>query len=111
MNNVLNFPDKVFLQWEAVAQVLAPYLKHLGATKDEAKKIIGRLEGQWEQPAVALDKQAWQLILCSLPGAQHKPNKQELLNQGAPAAQGWKFANVRTLLELARVEFHTSQSA
>jgi hypothetical protein len=49
MKNVLEFPSKTFVQWEAVAQEIVPYLAQRGASREEICAVIERVRIRWEQ--------------------------------------------------------------
>jgi hypothetical protein len=108
MNNVIEFPDKVFPRWEAIAQALTVHLRELGATNAESKEIIVRLQVRWEQLGVPLALPALRLIRELLPGEQD-------LTRAGPGedarqfSRHWRSENARTLLELAKLEYDLSQ--
>ena len=110
MNNVIEFPDKVFHQWGAIAQVLTPYLRLLGATKADAQEIITRLKLQWEQLGVAPGPST----LRSVPGPL--AHEQNATREDIPKVKAvrtpptWKSKNVRTMLEFARLEHQLFQA-
>jgi hypothetical protein len=111
MNNVIEFPDKVFRQWGAVAQVLTPYLCLLGATTAEAREIISRMQVRWEELGVPLSLPA----LRSVP--KPLPDRQDAATKGTPGEQAMQTSparnpeNARTMLEFARLEYQRSQAS
>lgn len=54
MNNVIEFPIKVFQQWGPHAQALTTYLRCLGATISESRDIIEGLKADWERMSLPL---------------------------------------------------------
>jgi hypothetical protein len=110
MKNVIEFPDKVFPQWGAIAQVLTAYLRHLGATNAESKEIVVRLQVRWEQLGVPLALPSLCLIPELLPGEHYEVSKVGLNAQAMQISLHWKSENARTLLELARLEYDLSQA-
>lgn len=54
MDNIIEFPTKVFRQWGACAQALTTYLRCLGATISESKDIIEGLQVDWERMSLPL---------------------------------------------------------
>jgi hypothetical protein len=110
MNNVIEFPDKVFHQWGAIAQVLTPYLRLLGATKTDTQEIISLLKLQWEQLGVAPGPST----LRSVPGLpadeQNTTSKEIHKVKAMRSPQPWKSENARTMLEFARLEYQLFQA-
>jgi hypothetical protein len=109
MNNVIEFPDKVFPLWGAIAQALNAYLRNLGATNAESKEIVVRLQVKWEQPGTPPTVPSLRLIPGPLPGEQHEASKARPDGQTMQILPHWKSQSARTLLELARREYNLSQ--
>jgi hypothetical protein len=110
MNNVIEFPDKVFHQWGAVAQVLTPYLQLLGATKADAKEIIARLQVQWEQLGVPPGPSTLRSVPGLLADEQNTTSKEVPKVKAMRNPQPWKSENARTMLEFARLEYQLFQA-
>jgi hypothetical protein len=111
MNNVIEFPDKVFPQWGAIAQALTAYLRHLGATHAESNEIVVRLRARWEQLGIPLALPSLRWIPELLPGEQYEVSKVGLNGQAMQISRHWKSESARTLLELARLEYDLSHAA
>lgn len=109
MNNVIEFPTKIFRQWGPNAQALTTYLSCLGATTGEAGAIVNRLQLEWERTGLPLTGQAPQQI--AKPGS----NKLKYANNDGikfhvremPRHVGSKTA--RNLFELARLEYERAK--
>jgi hypothetical protein len=110
MNKVIEFPDKVFPQWGAIAQAISAYLRHLGATNAMSAEIVVRLQVRWEQLGVPLALPSLRLIPELLPGEQYEVSKVGLNGQDMQVSGHWKSESARTLLELARLEYDLSQT-
>jgi hypothetical protein len=105
MNNVIEFPDKVFAQWGAIAQALTAHLRHLGASNGESREIVVRLQARWEQLGIPPALPALRLISEPLPTEQNDVTKLALRGEAMHISRHWKSASARTLLELARLEY------
>lgn len=110
MDNVIEFPDKVFPRWGAIAQALSVYLRHLGATNGESREIIARLQANWEKTGVPLALPALRLIPAPQSDEEDALAKGELKGQAALISRHWKSENARTLLELAKLEYDRSHA-
>jgi hypothetical protein len=111
MNNVIEFPHKVFQQWGAIAQVLTPYLQLLGATKADAQEIIIRLKLQWEQLGVAPGASILRSVPAPLTDEQNAPGKEISKVKALHTTPNWKSQNVRTMLEFAKLEHQLFQTS
>lgn len=103
MNNVLEFPSKVFLQWGAIAQEIVPYLAQHGAKKDEIRAVIDRLRINWEQleavPAAHDGGVAWS-------GSQlSEETSEELDEHSVYVSRHWKSQTARTLIRFAMADY------
>ena len=105
MNVVLAFPNKVFVEWGAVAQELGSYLTLLGATKPQAREIIGRLQRRWETLGAPLGLQGLRSIPKPPADEQGAAAKAAGNGHDAGPVSYWKSQHLRTLLELARREY------
>lgn len=109
-NNVIEFPDKVFQQWGAVAQILTPYLRLLGATKADAQEIIATLQLRLEQLGVPPSLSTLRSVPGPLADDQNATGKEPPKVKTMQAPPTWKSENVRTMLELARLEYQLFQA-
>lgn len=103
MQNVIDFPVKVFRSWGANAQAIGNFLATLGATKTQTREIVDLLKIEWERshlplclPKVHLPHppQASEVTFMSDVGVKYHARE-------IPLRRG----TARTLLELAAQEF------
>jgi hypothetical protein len=108
MGHIIDFPEKVFPEWGAIAQELVPYLKNLGATKEEIRQVIDKVRGRWDQidPPPASDSLPVAFIRKSDEGLP--PSTPPFGTRRAHGARHWKLENARTLIALAKFEYQVS---
>lgn len=56
VSKVIAFPSKRFREWGPIAQALGRYLHELGATAQEARDIIDRLQVEWRRHGLPLTR-------------------------------------------------------
>jgi hypothetical protein len=110
MNKIIDFPDKVFLEWGAVAQELVPYLKGLGANKEEARRIIDKVRGRWDQPGTPAVSDLAPVVFIRRSDDRMSLFTPPFDASGLHAGRRWKSENARTLLALARFEYQASST-
>lgn len=103
MNNVLEFPSKVFLQWGAIAQEIVPYLAQHGAKKEEIRAVIDRLRTSWEQlEAVPAAHDAG----AESPGRPGNEKASDALEEHSVyVSRHWKSQTARTLIQFAMADY------
>jgi len=103
VQNVIDFPVKVFRSWGANAQALGNYLAALGATKSQTREIVDRLKVEWERSRLPLclpqvyysyPPQVSEVTFMSDVGVKYHSRE-------IPLRRG----TARTLLEMAAQEF------
>jgi hypothetical protein len=110
MSKIIDFPERVFHEWGAIAQELAPYLKSLGATKAEAQKIIDKIKAEWERLGTPAASDS--------PDVAFKRRYREKMSLVTPpfdlprvqAGRHWKLESARTLIALAKFEYQASST-
>jgi hypothetical protein len=110
MSNIIDFPERVFHEWGAIAQELVPYLKSLGASKAEAQKIIDKIKAEWERlgtpaasdsPAVAFNRRFREKTSLVTPPFDIRKTQ---------SGRHWKLESARTLIALAKFEYQASST-
>lgn len=108
MNNVLEFPSKIFFQWGAIAQEIVPYLAQGGANKEEIRAIVDRLRIRWEQqetPPAAHDAGVELSRRCDDDEATEELEARDLY-----VSRHWKSQPARTLIRFAMADFQRNTS-
>lgn len=103
MNTVLEFPSKVFNQWGAIAQEIAPYLARHGAKKEEIRAVVERLKTRWEQLESAPTGSGTVIEMPAKPGAAEVSGSLE--ESDRYVSRHWRSQSARTLIESAMADY------
>jgi hypothetical protein len=104
MDKIIEFPSKIFSQWGAIAQEIAPYLAQRGANKGDIAEVIGRLKTRWEQlevvPAVGQQTVTGPAARESVAGITSLVDENNL-----HASRHWKSQSARAMIEFAFADY------
>ncbi|MGG7604022.1 hypothetical protein [Massilia sp. BKSP1R2A-1] len=103
MKNVLEFPSKTFVQWEAVAQEIVPYLAQCGASREEICAVIERVRFRWEQLEPASPGHG--AGAAAVDAHDTVPASGELEEHGIYVSRHWRSQPARTLIESAGADY------
>jgi hypothetical protein len=110
VNNVIEFPKKIFGQWGAIAQEIISLLRSAGANKMQADLIVERMRMKWHQcqdwPAVT-NSQVFDLF----PADVRSIHAHLYLELDNCTSRQMHSMNAKTLLKLAGAEFHRFSSS